>query len=100
MSGEGDLSDSSSREHWEEVWAKADPDRVSWSGARGLMQILPRTARELGIDNIADPESSVHGGVKYIARDGSVHTYAASLTDVKPHPAPHSDETGLSGLKL
>ena len=34
VSGEGDLSDASSREHWEEVWAKADPDRVSWYESR------------------------------------------------------------------
>ena len=46
--------------------SRFDPDRVSWSGARGLMQILPRTARELGIADPADPESSVHGGTKYM----------------------------------
>ena len=30
VSGRGDLSDPSSRHHWEAVWERADPDRVSW----------------------------------------------------------------------
>jgi membrane-bound lytic murein transglycosylase F len=46
--------------------SRFEPDRASWSGAKGLMQILPRTARELGVSDVNDPESSVHGGVKYM----------------------------------
>lgn len=44
------------------------PHAGSWAGARGLMQIMPRTARELGVENIYRPESNIHGGVKYMSR--------------------------------
>jgi membrane-bound lytic murein transglycosylase F len=46
--------------------SRFDPDRVSWAGAQGLMQVLPRTAREMGTGDPRDPESSVHGGTKYL----------------------------------
>jgi Transglycosylase SLT domain len=35
-------------------------------GARGLMQIMPRTGRWLGATNLEDPEQNVDAGVKYI----------------------------------
>jgi membrane-bound lytic murein transglycosylase F len=37
-------------------------------GAVGLMQLLPATAQELGIENPANPEASVAGGAKYLRR--------------------------------
>ncbi|MFO8057141.1 MAG: transporter substrate-binding domain-containing protein [bacterium] len=40
----------------------------SWAGARGLMQIMPRTARELVLWNIHRPEDNIHAGVKYMSR--------------------------------
>ena len=38
-----------------------DTTRVSWAGARGLMQIMPRTARAYGLpaDKMTNPEASV-----------------------------------------
>ena len=46
-----------------------DPNVVSWAGARGLMQLMPATARAMGIpkDKDQDPEESVRAAVKYIA---------------------------------
>jgi soluble lytic murein transglycosylase-like protein len=35
-------------------------------GARGLMQLMPRTGRWLGARNLYDPEQNVDAGVKYI----------------------------------
>ena len=32
------------------------------------MQIMPRTARSLGIGDIRDPESSIHAGTKYMSQ--------------------------------
>lgn len=43
-----------------------DPKARSSSGARGLMQLMPRTARSLGVNKIEDPAHSIHGGVKYM----------------------------------
>jgi soluble lytic murein transglycosylase-like protein len=38
---------------------------VSYRGAKGLMQLMPRTARSLGVNDIFDPEQNIHAGVKY-----------------------------------
>ena len=43
-----------------------DPQATSWVGARGLMQIMPVTGRELGVTNLHDPEENIYAGVKYL----------------------------------
>lgn len=43
------------------------PNAVSSAGAQGLAQLMPGTARDLGIDNPFDPEEAVAGGGAYIA---------------------------------
>jgi soluble lytic murein transglycosylase-like protein len=35
-------------------------------GARGLMQVMPRTGRVYGVRNLDDPESNLHAGVRYL----------------------------------
>jgi len=47
--------------------SRFNPGASSFAGARGLMQVLPGTAGELGFDNLQDPEESIHAGVKYLA---------------------------------
>lgn len=39
---------------------------VSGAGASGLMQLMPATARGLGVKDIFDPEQNVMGGSKYL----------------------------------
>ncbi|OEU47792.1 MAG: hypothetical protein BA861_08155 [Desulfobacterales bacterium S3730MH5] len=41
-------------------------DAVSRAGACGLMQIMPRTAEELGISDPFDPRENILGGVRYL----------------------------------
>ena len=45
-----------------------DRHAVSRSGAQGLMQLMPATAIELGVNDSFDPEQNVGGGVRYLAR--------------------------------
>jgi membrane-bound lytic murein transglycosylase F len=46
--------------------SKFDPRVSSWASASGLMQIMPKTAEELGVTNRSDPEQSIKGGTKYL----------------------------------
>jgi membrane-bound lytic murein transglycosylase F len=42
------------------------PDARSWVGAVGLMQIMPRTARELKVRNPRDPKQSIEAACRYL----------------------------------
>ena len=46
-----------------------DTTAVSWAGAKGLMQLMPRTARAMGVPpgKEQNPEESIKAAVKYIA---------------------------------
>ncbi|WGL18123.1 transporter substrate-binding domain-containing protein [Microbulbifer bruguierae] len=43
-----------------------NPRAKSWVGARGLMQVMPDTGKQVGEKNLFDPESSVRAGIKYL----------------------------------
>ncbi|MDO4511123.1 MAG: transglycosylase SLT domain-containing protein [Bacteroidales bacterium] len=49
--------------------SRFDPNVVSWAGAKGLMQIMPSTARGYGFDTsrLHDPEVSVKAAVRELA---------------------------------
>ena len=60
-----------------------NPLAKSGAGAKGLMQRMPRLAKELGISNPFDPRENVLGGTKYLSKlldrhDGDVRLALAS----------------------
>ncbi len=42
------------------------PEDESWAGAKGLMQLMPETAKRFGAEDLSDPRQSVSAGVKYL----------------------------------
>lgn len=71
-----------------------NPAALSTAGAAGLMQLMPGTAKYLGVTNILDPEQNVMGGAKYLRQmldqfDNNLETaiaaYNAGPGAVKKH---------------
>jgi soluble lytic murein transglycosylase-like protein len=47
------------------VESSFDHKATSKKGARGLMQLMPKTAKLLGVKDIFNPEQNINGGVKH-----------------------------------
>ena len=79
----------------EVIWVESsgDPNAVSRKGAKGLMQLMPETARSLGVVDVLDPPQNVDGGVRYLKRQIDEHrdlslalaAYNAGSTAVARH---------------
>ncbi len=48
--------------------SRFDASEVSWAGAAGLMQLMPQTASNFGLNKLSvfDPEKNIEAGVQYI----------------------------------
>jgi soluble lytic murein transglycosylase-like protein len=54
------------------------PEAVSPKGAQGLMQLMPRTAESLGVEDAFDPEPKLDGGVRHL--ESLLKLYDGNLT--------------------
>lgn len=48
------------------VESRYDPMARSSAGAQGIMQLMPGTARSLGVDNPSDPTQNINGGARLL----------------------------------
>jgi len=46
--------------------SRFDPNAKSLAGAQGLFQVMPRTAEQLGIQDLHDPEQGIEAGIRYM----------------------------------
>jgi len=51
---------------WQE--SRGDPNAVSKAGARGFMQLMPVTAKEMGVTDVFDPEQNIRAGTQYLKK--------------------------------
>ena len=47
--------------------SRFDPNARSWVGAVGLMQVMPKTAKQFGFADVRPPEVGIHAGIQYLA---------------------------------
>jgi len=58
--------------------SRFNPNAESWAGAAGVMQLLPSTARELGVKDLFNPRESIRGGTKFMRL---LYTYWKSIPE-------------------
>lgn len=56
-----------------------NPDCTSSAGAMGIMQLMPGTAKELGVTDAYDPRQNIMGGAKYLSENLDIFDSDVSL---------------------
>lgn len=92
---------------WQE--SRGNPGAVSRTGARGFMQLMPATAKEMGVTDVSDPEQNIRGGTKYLKKmldafDGderlALMAYNWGIGNVKKWLAAGADPTKIPNETL
>ncbi|HMF39774.1 MAG TPA: lytic transglycosylase domain-containing protein [Polyangia bacterium] len=86
-----------------QVESGRQPHRISSAGAMGPMQLIPPTARDLGVRDPFDPEQSVDGAARYLQTQmGTFHSvrlaaaaYNAGPGAIVGHRVPHNGQTEI-----
>jgi soluble lytic murein transglycosylase-like protein len=86
-----------------QVESGGQPHRISPAGAMGPMQLIPPTARALGVTDPFDPENSVEGAARYLQTQlGTFHSvrlaaaaYNAGPGAVVGHHVPQNGQTEI-----
>jgi len=86
-----------------QVESGGSPHRISPAGAMGPLQLIPPTARLLGVSDPFDPEESLDGGARYLqaqfARFHSVRLAAAAYNAgpgaIVGRAVPHNGQTEI-----
>ena len=69
---------------------------VSKAGAQGLMQLMPATARNLGVTDSFDPGQSIDGGARYLAAQYKrFHSYRLALAAYNAGPGAVKKHKGI-----
>jgi len=65
-----------------------DPRVVSSKGAKGLMQMMEETAKDMGVVNIFDPRENIYGGTRYLRVLANMFNGDLILTIAAHHAGP------------
>lgn len=65
-----------------------DPRVVSSAGAKGLMQLMPLTAKAMGVTDVYDPRENIYGGTRYLRVMANTFSGNLVLTVAGYHAGP------------
>ncbi len=76
--------------------SRMNPNAVSPAGARGLMQLIPSTAKRLGVTDAFDPSQAIAGGATYLARQvDAFGSYELALAAYNAGPGAVQEHGGI-----